>query len=96
MSQDGLTVARHVVVRGRVQGVFFRSATRRTAQHHGIAGWVRNLPDGSVEAWLEGAPDAIEAVEAWIATGGPPAAAVDDVDVERRATRGYVDFEVRR
>ena len=96
VSQDDRTEARYVVVHGRVQGVFFRSATRRTAQHHGIAGWVRNLPNGSVEAWLEGAPDAVEAVEAWMTTGGPPSAVVEDVEVEHRTTRGYVDFEVRR
>lgn len=89
-------IARHVVVRGRVQGVFFRAATRRTAQHHGVAGWVRNLPDGSVEAWLEGDPDAVEAVEAWMATGGPPSAVVDEIDVTRRSTQGLSDFVVRR
>lgn len=88
--------ARHVVVHGRVQGVFFRQSTRRTAERHGLAGWVRNRPDGSVEAWLEGDPDAVEAVEAWITTGGPPSAVVTDVTVARVTPRGLHDFEIRR
>lgn len=89
-------VARRIVVHGRVQGVFFRAATRRIAQHHGISGWVRNRPEGTVEAWLEGPPDAVEAVEAWITTGGPPSAVVDHLEVERRTPQGLGGFEVRR
>lgn len=89
-------VACRIVVHGRVQGVFFRAATRRTAQHHGVSGWVRNRPEGTVEAWLEGSPDAVEAVEAWIATGGPPSAVVDHLEVQRRTPQGLGGFEVRR
>jgi acylphosphatase len=88
--------AHHLVIHGRVQGVNFRSATRQTARRHGVAGWVRNRDDGAVEAWLEGDPDALEAVEAWIEAGGPPAGAVDRVDVESATVEGHERFEVRR
>jgi acylphosphatase len=90
------TVARHLRVRGRVQGVYFRSATRQTARRFGVVGWVRNVADGSVEAWLEGPGDAVEAVEAWVHAGGPPAAEVDEVEVVTAAPAGHDRFEVRR
>jgi acylphosphatase len=89
-------VARHLRIHGRVQGVYFRSATRQTARRHDVAGWVRNDDDGSVEAWLEGAPEAVEAVETWVAAGGPPAAEVVDVDVTPVEPAGFDHFEVRR
>ena len=58
-----MTIARRVVVHGRVQGVFFRETARRRARRAGVAGWVRNNEDGSVEAWFEGEPDDVEDVE---------------------------------
>ena len=88
--------AHHLVVHGRVQGVNFRSATRQTARRHGVTGWVRNRADGAVEAWLEGTPDAVESVRAWIETGGPPAGEVDHVEVDRMEPEGFEAFEVRR
>ncbi len=88
--------ARRVVVHGQVQGVNFRSATRQTARRHGVAGWVRNRDDGAVEAHLEGPPDAVEALEAWILTGGPPAGEVDDIEAENVEPQGFEAFEVRR
>jgi acylphosphatase len=88
--------ARLLVVSGRVQGVFFRAATRHTAQRHGVCGWARNRDDGAVEIWLEGDPDAVEAVEAWVHAGGPPAAQVVDVDVETVEPIGADTFEVLR
>jgi acylphosphatase len=89
-------VARHVRVHGRVQGVFFRSATRRTARRFGVAGWVRNDVDGTVEAWFEGPPDAVESVEAWVNAGGPPSADVADVEVAEVDPAGAEGFEIRR
>jgi len=70
----------HVTVTGRVQGVGMRWSCAREAERVGVAGWVRNLPDGRVEAVLEGEDDAVDRVLRWLHTG-PPAARVDDVTV---------------
>jgi acylphosphatase len=89
-----MTVARHVTVTGRVQGVFFRAWTREQAQALGVAGWVRNCPDGHVEAHLEGEANQVEQLLTKLRQG-PPAAEVDDVrtwDVEPCEFDG---FEVR-
>ncbi|MFA9431065.1 acylphosphatase [Egicoccus sp. AB-alg2] len=88
-------VARHLTVRGRVQGVFFRARTREQARRHGLTGWVANRADGSVEAWLEGPPDAVEAVERWIRDGGPPRAVVTEVEAAEDTPAGHDRFDVR-
>ena len=85
---------RRVVVRGRVQGVFFRETTRRRALAEGIAGWVENRPDGSVEAVLEGERDAIERLVAFLREG-PRGARVDWVDVVSEEPEGLESFAVR-
>lgn len=83
-------------MRGRVQGVFFRGATQEQAQRLGLAGWVRNLPDGSVEAVLEGPQGAVEALLAFLAQG-PPAARVEGLEQQEDASvEGLAGFEVRR
>lgn len=87
-------IARRIVVSGRVQGVFFRDSTVRTAVSHGVAGWVRNRDDGTVEAHLEGEPDAVDAVIVW-ARGGPPRAEVSGVDVSDAGLEGLRGFIVR-
>jgi len=92
MSKD--VIARHVVVSGRVQGVWFRDTTRHHASEHGVAGWVRNRSDGAVEAWFEGPVDAVGAVVAWCHEG-PPRAHVERVDVEDEEPRGLTGFSVR-
>lgn len=69
----------HVIVSGRVQGVWFRESTRRTAEELGLSGWVRNLPDGRVEAEFEGSRDAVEQALAFVREG-PEHARVDDVE----------------
>lgn len=61
----------HARVHGRVQGVAFREYTRREATRLGLSGWVRNLPDGTVEVMFEGAAVGTEALLAWLATGSP-------------------------
>lgn len=91
----GTTVARRVTVHGHVQGVFFRASTRRVAQEQGVTGWVANRADGAVVAWLEGTPDAVETVEAWMVTGGPPAAEVSDVQADSVPPEGHRRFVVR-
>jgi len=72
--------AKHLRILGRVQGVGFREALCAQAQRAGVSGWVRNRRDGSVEAMLQGAPDAVESVITW-ARHGPPAARVTQVEV---------------
>lgn len=90
---DDNRVARHVVVHGRVQGVFFRDSCRREAEGRGVAGWVRNEPDGSVAALFEGPADAVEAMVAW-ARSGPRRAEVSDVDVRESEPTGAAGFRV--
>lgn len=84
----------HVRVRGLVQGVYFRESTRRAADAAGVAGWVRNLADGSVEAVFEGAADAVAEVVAFCHIG-PPDARVDAVDVTPEAPHGITGFTIR-
>ncbi|MCB9539018.1 MAG: acylphosphatase [Myxococcales bacterium] len=86
----------HLRVRGRVQGVFFRASTQSTARDLGLTGWVRNLPDGDVEAVAEGPRDALERLLAWTHEG-PAQARVDAVDPTwTEATGEFADFSVRR
>jgi acylphosphatase len=89
-----VTIARRVVVNGRVQGVFFREAVRRRAYRAGVAGWVRNNDDGTVEAWFEGDPDDVE-VMVNFAGIGPSGAYVDRVDVADVEPAELRGFEVR-
>lgn len=70
----------HLWISGRVQGVFFRSATQEQAQARGLTGWVRNAPDGRVEAEVQGAPAAVEQLITEC-HNGPPAARVSEVQV---------------
>jgi acylphosphatase len=74
-----MTVTFHLRITGRVQGVGFREGLRAAALRQGVAGWVRNRADGSVEAVLQGAPASVDAVVEW-ARRGPPAARVTGVD----------------
>jgi len=61
----------HAIVHGKVQGVAFREYTRREAERLGLSGWVRNLPDGTVEVIFEGSQVQVETLLAWLATGSP-------------------------
>jgi acylphosphatase len=70
----------HVKVRGRVQGVFFRAEARSRAESLGLGGWVRNMPDGSVEACFEGDPERVESMVEWCRRG-PNGARVDEVEI---------------
>lgn len=83
----------HVLVSGRVQGVFFRAATRDKATQLGLTGWVRNLADGRVEARVEGEPAALEQMLHWLRQG-PSAAVVEDVQVEPATPENHNDFAV--
>lgn len=87
------TVRRRVVVRGRVQGVFFRDTCRREARSRGVTGWVRNAKDGSVEAAFEGEPAAVEAMINW-SHRGPEGADVTAVEVVEEPPQGETRFRV--
>jgi acylphosphatase len=83
-----------VRVRGRVQGVFFRAEARARAQSLGLAGWVRNAADGSVEAAFEGEQERVESMLDWCRRG-PAGADVDEVEVAWEEPRGESGFSVR-
>jgi acylphosphatase len=82
-----MRVARRYLVSGRVQGVGFRYFAHAAASREGLHGWVRNLPDGRVEAAVEGDADAIERFE-WALRHGPPGARVEQLDIEHTAPDG--------
>jgi len=82
-----------VLISGRVQGVFFRDACRRLAEQHGVAGWVRNLPDGRVEAVFEGPDKDVRRLVDWARTG-PRLAVVDNVAVQPEPPEGLAAFRI--
>jgi acylphosphatase len=87
-------VRAHAIIRGRVQGVCFRMETLRAAMKLGVAGWVRNRPDGTVEAVIEGDEDTVARMLAWCRKG-PALARVDSVDVERETYSGeFAQFDI--
>jgi acylphosphatase len=83
----------HVVVRGHVQGVFFRAETRDRAASLGLGGWVRNNADGTVEAVFEGERERVESMVEWCRRG-PSLAQVEDVDVAWERPAGEKRFAV--
>ena len=88
-----MTQAVDVTVTGLVQGVFFRAEAQQEASRLGVAGWVRNEPDGSVAARFEGEPDAVDAMVAWCREG-PRRARVERVDVRSAEPSGAQSFDV--
>lgn len=86
--------AHGVRVTGRVQGVFFRQSAVAKASELGVGGWVRNCPDGSVEAHVEGGADAIEAMVSWL-RHGPLHAQVDHVQVTDAEPQDMARFDIR-
>lgn len=86
-------IRRRVVVRGRVQGVWFRESARQRAEQLGIAGWVRNNRDGTVEAEVEGGADDVAVLVSWLRLG-PPQARVEAMDVDELSPTGERGFRV--
>ena len=85
----------HLYVSGQVQGVFFRDSARERAEQLGLTGWVKNLPDGRVEALFEGPSERVREMVRWCEQG-PPHAAVESVKTEFEAFKGdLTGFEVR-
>lgn len=87
-------IARHLLVTGRVQGVFFRAWTAEQARTLGVSGWVRNCPDGSVEAHVEGDHEPVRQLIERMRSG-PPGADVINLSVEDAEPIGLHRFEVR-
>ena len=88
------TVCRRVIVSGRVQGVAFRAYARAAARKVGATGWVRNLPDGRVEALVEGDKERVDTMLAWFHRGSP-SSRVEKVTVyEEKPTGQFTDFDI--
>jgi acylphosphatase len=85
----------HVLISGRVQGVGFRFSTQDVAMVYGLAGWVRNLPDGRVEAVFEGDRPVVRKMIRWCHKG-PPSSIVETVTVTYEELEGLDGFEIRR
>lgn len=95
MGERELIARAHIFVSGRVQGVFYRARTQETARAYGLMGWVRNCPDGRVEALMEGRKESISKVINWCRQG-PPAAHVTDIDTDWEEPTGeFHDFTIR-
>ena len=89
------TLRAHVVIRGLVQGVFFRASTRDEAVRLRVGGWVRNRPDGTVEALFEGEKKKVEEILGWVHQG-PPGARVTSVDITWESYKGeFKHFDIR-
>lgn len=85
----------HLLIRGRVQGVYFRQSMMETAEKNNVLGWVQNLPDNRVEAILEGNDSNVDAVIEW-ANFGPAGAVVDELKItEENYIDEFSDFEIR-
>ena len=84
----------HLIISGRVQGVAYRAYTEREALRHHLTGWVRNLPDGNVEAVFEGPKEVVEDMVCWCHQG-PPASRVMQVEVTWKSFTGeFEDFSI--
>jgi len=85
----------HVIVTGRVQGVWYRGAMQHEAERLGVAGWVRNVADGNVEAAIEGPAQAVDELVAWCRVG-PPGARVQNVRCAEEPPQGIQGFRIAR
>ncbi len=95
MSEQLVHEAIQIIVTGRVQGVSFRYFTQQIAKDLGVVGWVRNLPDATVQIWAEAPPETLERFIECVRQG-PPLAMVRDLDVEKfRVSGKYATFELR-
>ena len=88
-------VRTHIIVEGLVQGVFFRASARSVAMKCGVKGWVKNRPDGRVEAVFEGKRRDVEDMVEWC-RNGPPGARVERIDIEWEEYKGdFNDFNIK-
>lgn len=85
----------NITIRGKVQGVWYRASAQQAAQHFGLVGFVKNMPDGGVYAEAEGSETALNDFVAWCHRG-PELARVEAVDIAECAIQSFSDFEIRR
>ena len=90
-----MTINRTVIIKGKVQGVFYRGSTREQAERLGVNGEVKNMPDGSVELIIEGNREAVEQLITWCHQG-PQRAEVEEVVVKEGTIKGFKNFRVIR
>lgn len=86
----------HAIIQGRVQGVYFREYTRREADRLGLGGWVRNLPDGTVEAVVTGKKEKVDQMIDWLHTGSPMAVVTEVLVKEHEAEETFTNFTIRQ
>lgn len=86
-------ICRQAIIRGHVQGVAFRASCADVAKHENVTGYAKNLPDGSVEVWLEGTADAVQKVLSWCRQG-PASARVDAVQIHEVPSNNHPNFSV--
>ena len=86
----------NIIVKGKVQGVFFRASTCAKAQSLGLTGYVRNQYDGSVLIAAEGKKDQLKLLEKWCRAGGPPGAQVTEIKITEEKLSGWEDFTIKR
>lgn len=90
-----MTARVHVVISGRVQGVWFRATTKQKAEQLGLTGWVRNTYDGNVEAVFEGEENSVQEMLDWC-RHGPPLSKVENIEVKNESpTNGFDSFSIR-
>lgn len=85
----------HLLIKGRVQGVFFRATAKDVADKLGVKGWIKNMPDDEVEAMASGSEDAVQKFIKWCHEG-PPKAEVTGVVVTKKEEQSFKDFSVIR
>lgn len=88
------TIQVHALIKGRVQGVFFRAETKKAAERIGVKGWVRNLPSGEVEAMFEAEQQKIDQMIAWCHQGSPMAGVSEIITDENPAVEGFSSFDI--
>lgn len=88
-------IAREIIVKGKVQGVFYRASAREKAEELGLFGWVKNRADGTVEIWLEGEDRIVQEMTEWCRQG-PARARVEEVEIKVVEPADYLDFKVIR
>jgi acylphosphatase len=86
---------KHYLIKGLVQGVYYRASAQKTAEALGLTGWIRNTPHGDVEAIASGDKESLEKFAAWCRQG-PPAADVSSVDINQIEEQTFDGFVVRR